>query len=167
MAMHAMPRYFGRPMFKSLAKGAFAVSGLVVLGYFAVAADGNSRFSHGGFSGHAAAGQVFHGNAAGARRFAKRRRRCDGRPAGRAMGRQPLYESDGQNLRADRHFLVFALRGRFASLAVLVKPRHAKMCVCCHSANPMPAQILTARLSPSALPMKFAPAWLRMWRREA
>jgi hypothetical protein len=52
-------------MFKSLAKGAFVVSGLVVLGYFAVAADGNSRFSHGGFSGHAAAGQVFHGNAAG------------------------------------------------------------------------------------------------------
>jgi hypothetical protein len=65
MAMHAMHRYFGLQMFTSLAKAAFVVLGLVVLGYFAVVADGNSRFSHGGFSGHAAAGQAFYGNSAG------------------------------------------------------------------------------------------------------
>ena len=64
MAMHAMRRHFGRHKFTSLARAALVVLGFVVLGYFAVLADGNSRFSHGGFSGHAAAGQVFDGKAA-------------------------------------------------------------------------------------------------------
>jgi hypothetical protein len=63
MAMYATRHYFGRHNFTSVAKTAFVLLGLAVLGYFAVAVGGNWRLSPGGISGPAAASQMSNANA--------------------------------------------------------------------------------------------------------
>ena len=63
MAIHAARRNFGRHNFRSLAKAAFVLFGLAVVGYFAVASGGNSRLLPGGTSGRAAASQTSNTNA--------------------------------------------------------------------------------------------------------
>jgi hypothetical protein len=63
MAIRAARRNFGRPNFTSLAKAAFVLFGLAVVGYLAVASGGNSRLLSGGTSGPAAASQTSNTNA--------------------------------------------------------------------------------------------------------
>ncbi len=63
MAIHATRHYFGRHHFISVAKTAFVLLGLALLGYFAVAEGGNSRLSPDGISGAAVASQMSNSNA--------------------------------------------------------------------------------------------------------